>query len=257
MRASKKNPNPSLTSIPSLDDTLCARLAFFKEVTDSRAGFGVSLMNIAIYTSLHFWSDRLTVFVQAFCVFAAIVVPYLLRVSYVASSPNYRPSPLPSIALPLLASMLTSISTLLLGRGLGLFIPSIVTILYTVTALTKSRSQGIPPLPAPAAAIYGANLVTFISTILLALQLSASSPSEARARIHDSFLAPYIGKDVATQIPLVTSLLSDFFPIVVALPLLVLGLRAVSRPKNEAEATATMKGYLAEEIAYCFERTWS
>lgn len=181
------------------------------------------------------------------------MIPLILRLSYKAASPNTR-SIGASLLLPALACLLTSSSVLLLGSGLGIFLPPLITLLYTAAASTFNKSTLSVPLPAVTRAVYGANLVTLLSSILFLFQFFTINSEEDDF----SYVNHYLRKDVAEVVNVFGGLFADVFPLVISIPLLGLAYKQITRPKTTEEATVYLKEeYLASEVAYGFERTWA
>lgn len=179
-----------------------------------------------------------------------------MRLSYKAASPNNR-SIISNALLPALAFLLTSSYTLLLGAGLGVFIPAAIGLLYLLSATTSTnRATLLTPLPAVARAVYGTNLAIIASSILFIFQISSGSGEQEDGE--KAMLEYYLSKDVVQIVDSISGIFADFFPLFVCIPLVLLGLQGISRPKSEEKATKYLKdNYLASEVAYGFERTWA
>jgi hypothetical protein len=150
---------------------------------------------------------------------------------------------------------LTNSITLLLGSGLGLFIPPVISLLYAASASTSNTATLSVPLPAVARAIYGTNLAIIGSSILFFFQAGSSAGLEEGEM---AMLDYYLDKDIVQKIDSVSGVVADVFPMLVSLPLVFLGLQGIQRPKNTEKATIYLKeNYIASEVAYGFERTWA
>jgi hypothetical protein len=161
----------------------------------------------------------------------------------------------PGVLLPALAFLLTSSSTLLLGSGLGVFIPSAIGLLYAASSSISQKATSAVPLPAVTRAVYGANLAIIASSFLFLLQLGSGAGQNDDDM---ALLEYYVSKDVYQVVDSVSGIFADVFPLLVSVPLVLLGLKGLQRPKNEQDATTYLKeNYLASEVAYGFERTWA
>lgn len=234
---------------PSLSDILCTRLAFMKQLFGHRSGHGVS----GGPSCMHCMRAYLYFF-QIFLIYGSILFPLILRLCYTAASPNKR-NMVPSVLLPALAFLLTSSSTLLLGIGLGVFIPPIIGLLYAASSSISQKASSAVPLPAVTRAVYGSNLAIIASSVLFLLQLGSGAGQDDEDM---ALLEYYVSKDVYQVIDFISGIFADVFPLLVSLPLVFLGLKGLQRPKGEREATTYLKeNYLASEVAYGFERTWA
>lgn len=219
--------------LTALRELICVRLSFLRVLyADDQIGFGALL------------------------VFASIFVPFFLRLSYQAASPNTR-SFFQGPILPTLAAILTSADALLIGSGVALFIPTLITLFYTIGSPTSSRSKpsALPNLPCPAQAVYGANL----SAIFLALFLLGTLMWDDENTSAEFWWEEFVPEQVlhyTSVLKHINNLFSNVFPIVI-LPVLWLGYRSVQRIYNQEDAKKQLDYYLPAEIAYGFERTWA
>lgn len=215
--------------LTALRELICVRLSFLRLLYAEQAGFGALL------------------------VFASIFVPFFLRLSYQAASPNTR-SFLQGPLLPTLAALITSADALLIGSGVGLFVPTLIALLYTIGA-PSSKASVLPRLPCPAQAVYGANISAtffaafFIGTLMYDEELTSTE-------FWWEQLVPEQVLQYANILKHVNDLFSNVYPIVI-LPVLWLGYQSVKRINSEADAKKQLDYYLAAEVAYGFERTWS
>lgn len=210
---------------------ICTRIAFLDALHVDRAGIGALL------------------------IYGAALLPFALRLSYYAASPN-RTSVLQGPVLPILAFSLASVDALLLGRGIGICIPPLLALVYVAgaRASTAAKSQpGIPALPCATRAIYGANLATILSAVLI---FSATMHSHELA--NDAFWwERFASAQVRSAVKPAMLVLNDVWPLVLVAPILLGGFLDVSSVRDEAAASKLLQEYQAEEIAYGFERTWA
>ncbi|PWN37914.1 uncharacterized protein FA14DRAFT_159733 [Meira miltonrushii] len=215
--------------VTALRELICVRLSFLRLLYADQAGFGALL------------------------VFASVFVPFFLRLSYQAASPNTR-SLLQGPILPTLAVLITSADVLLIGSGVALFIPTLIALLYTLGA-SPSKASALPKLPCPAQAVYGANLTAaflsafFIGTLMYDEELTST----------EFWWEQFVPEQVLQYTNILThvnDLFSNVYPVVI-LPILWLGYHSVKRIHNEEDAKKQLDYYLAAEIAYGFERTWA
>lgn len=224
--------DPSALSIAS-KHLICSRLAFLEAIHKDRAGIGAIL------------------------IFGSVLIPFALRLCYQAASPN-RPTPLQGAVLPILALTLTSVSSLVIADGYGIFIAPIVALIYSMGARfaaadEESKRKEVPALPVPTRAAYGANLATIACAVFL-----------GSAAMHDASLAEgtywweaYTSASNRSIAKPSLGALSDLWPLAVAAPIYVLGLLGTVRPRDKESADKLLQSYSAEEVAYGFERTWA
>lgn len=189
---------------------------------------------------------------QALLVYASVLMPLFVRLSYHAASPNTR-SVLQGPLLPVLALILVSVDALVVGSGVALFIPTLIALSYTLGGLSrKSATFTMPNLPCPARAIYGANITAvFMSFFLIATMMQDD------VYVNQSYWwEGYVSAQITSVIKPAAAAMGNVVPLLV-LPVLFLGYAGVQRPKTEAQATEHLEEYLAEEVAYGFERTWA
>lgn len=215
--------------ITALRELICVRLSFLRVLYAEKAGFGALL------------------------IFASVFVPFFLRLSYQAASPNTR-SFLQGPILPTLAAIITSADILLIGSGVALFVPTLIALLYTLGA-SSSKASALPRLPCPAQAVYGANLTAaflsafFIGTLMYDEELTSTE------FWWEQFVPEHV-LQYTNILKHVNDLFSNVFPVVI-LPILWLGYQSVKRIHNEQDAKKQLDYYLAAEVAYGFERTWA
>ena len=186
--------------------------------------------------------------------YGSVLFPLVLRLSYKAASPNSQRL-LQGLILPALAILLASSTILLLGTGLGVFIPPMISLLYVAGASSSKTSTQRIPLPAATRAVYGANLAVILTSLLFMLQFTQGGESSIP---EPKWWHDYIHKDLTPVFKLLGGIFGDFFPLVVSIPLLALGLRSVEKPSSEEGAIKYLKdNYLASEVAYGFERAWA
>ncbi|UZJ52744.1 hypothetical protein CBS101457_002064 [Exobasidium rhododendri] len=166
-------------------------------------------------------------------------------------------SSLQGLILPALVLLLTSSSILLLGSGLGVFIPPFVGALYVIGGSITKKSTVPVSLPAATRAVYGANLSTILTCIFFIIQYSTGGGVDSSS-VGEEWWRSYISKEVVSILKMGSGIFADTFPLLVSIPLVALGLNDVQRPKNEKSAIKYLKeNYLAAEVAYGFERTWA
>jgi hypothetical protein len=215
--------------LTALRELICVRLSFLRLLYSEQAGFGALL------------------------VFASIFVPFFLRLSYQAASPNTR-SFFQGPILPTLAALITSADALLIGSGVALFIPTLIALLYTFGA-SSSKASALPRLPCPAQAVYGANLsAAFLSAFLIGTLIYDEELTSTEFWWEEFVPAQVL--QYTNILKHVEDLFSNVYPVVI-LPVLWLGYRSVQRIHNEEDAKKQLDYYLAAEVAYGFERTWA
>jgi hypothetical protein len=191
---------------------------------------------------------------KAFLVYGSVLFPLIIRLSYKAASPNNQ-SAFQGLVLPSLALLLTSSSILLLGTGLGVFIPALISSLYVAGSFTSKTRTNSVPLPAATRAVYGANLSTILTCFFFIIQFMQGGEFSSN---ESKWWHDYTSNDVRALLKLGSGIFADSFPFLVSIPLVALGLNDVQRPKDEKSATKYLKeNYLASEVAYGFERTWA
>lgn len=161
----------------------------------------------------------------------SVVIPTVLRLGYLAVSPNNRSSSL------LGASAMVTLQSVGEGIGHGFVFAGFGTGLLAMGLYQHLARQDerIPLVPTSAVSIYWINL----SVVILSLSAVAQGFFSVDAN--------------QWQIANIVFLL---FPLVSA-ALLVLAIGGAKAPTNDAEARKELLKYSAEQVSYAFERTWS
>lgn len=199
----------TLGHVPQLDDFGCYLVPFLRSVAESRAGRGAGALLLSV------------------------LVPVLLRQSYVAVSPNTRTillGPLSVLAVHLFARV----------AGLGVSLCTVGVTVLTLGSLAQQKSGGpeaVPVVPTPASAVYWSNLLVVLVAFSFGLQAVFDTSSPRWEAVNQAYI---------------------LYPLAIVLPFISLG--ALSTEKSTVTSQQARKQliqYNAEQVSYSFERTWS
>lgn len=191
---------------------------------------------------------------QAILIYASVLLPFALRLSYNAASPN-RTSRFQGPLLPIVAFALSSLDALLVGSGVGVALPPLLALSHVIGSFTSTHGQHIslPKLPCATTAVYGSNL----ATILVAIFVLITCAHDGSIATHEYWWEPYASPQIRSLAKPALGVLSDVSPLVIIAPILAWGFKNVEHPTNTQESNRILHEYLAEDIAYGFERTWA
>lgn len=195
--------------IPQLDNAGCYLVTILRDIVGTRAGKGVGALQLSV------------------------LVPVLMRQSYLAASPNTR-----SIFLGLLATTGVHLFAQFVGLGVSLATLGLVLLALGSSAqLLSGGPETSPVIPTPARAVYWSNFLVVLVSFAVGLQGALSPWSSAWSIVAQVYIA---------------------YPVLLVLPLLFLARLSTARtPRDPQEAHQELLKYSAEQVSYSFERTWS